>query len=160
MSLSRLDIRALRRPGLAAALRRASTRGAPGRLTAEVTGPVARIDARRTGYALARAGAWGPDVRREIESSQAKEPLAAALGTVNGVFPALRDGAVHSTRAPLPGPAELSAHIKSAARFLKADAAGVCELPQWAVYARDWARDPVVCEHRYAVVLISSWDYD
>ncbi len=62
--------------------------------------------------------------------------------------------------APLPDAAALSRHIKAAARFLKADLAGVCELPQWAVYARDWTRDPVVCEHRYAIVLASEWDYE
>jgi len=160
MSPSRFDIRALPRPGLAAALRRAATRETAGLLTAQVTGPVARIDARQSGYALARAGAWGAVAQHEIESSQTKEPLAAALGTVNAVFPALRDGAVHPARAPLPAAEELSAHIKSAARFLKADLVGICELPSWAVYARDWARDPVVCDHRYAVVLVSSWDYD
>jgi reductive dehalogenase len=153
------DIRELLVPGPAAIMRRATGRKAS-RLSTPVSGPIGRIDARRTGYALARAGAWGPAAQREIETSQRKEPLSAALGSVNDVFSTIRDGAVNPRTAPLPVPAALSRHIKRAAGFLGADLAGICELPQWAVYARDWARDPVVCDHRYAVVLVCKWDYD
>ena len=153
------DVRRLRLPRVADVVRRAGRTSAM-ELTIPVSGPIERVDARQTGYALARAGAWGPVAQREIETSQRKEPLSAALGSVNDVFSTIRDGAVNQGAAPLPEPAALSRHIKRAARFLKADLAGICELPQWAVYARDWARDPVVCEHKYAIVLISEWDYD
>jgi hypothetical protein len=77
-----------------------------------------------------------------------------------GAFAGLRDGDVYPQPAPLPEPAALSDHIKAATRFLKADLAGICELPQWAVFARDWARDEVVCDHRFAIVLASEWDYN
>ncbi|HET6477048.1 MAG TPA: reductive dehalogenase [Thermoleophilia bacterium] len=154
-----IDVRSLRIPGAAEVLRQAARKTSSG-LTTPATGPIARADARHTGYALARAGAWGPTLQREIEASQRKEPLAAALGSVNDIFSTVRDGAVSPRTAPLPDPAALSAHIKSAARFLKADLAGICELPQWAIYARDWRRDAVVCDQRYAIVLVSEWDYD
>ena len=78
------DVRSLRLPRPAEVLRRAA-RKTSSRLTTPVTGEVARIDARHTGYALARAGAWGPAARREIETSQRKEPLSA--GTSRGRRP-------------------------------------------------------------------------
>ena len=156
---SGLNLRALRIPSLGGALERASCRRVD-RLEAELVGPIGRIDACETGYALARAGAWGPVPRREIETSQEKEPLGAALGHVNPVFSAIRDGDVNPNPPPLPDAGALSRHVKATARFLKADLAGICELPSWTVYARDWSRDPVTCDHRYAIVLASAWDYE
>jgi reductive dehalogenase len=153
-----VDARDLKPPSLRRQLRRHACRPVA-RPTIVRTGPIERFDARQMGYARARAGDWGPVLQREIETSQAKEPLATALRDVNRVFPAIRDGEVNPRKAPLPERAALSRHIKAAARFLKADIAGICELPQWAVYSRDWVRDPIVCDHRYAVVLVSEWDF-
>ena len=51
------DVRSLRLRRPAEVLRRAA-RKTSSRLTTPVTGEVARIDARHTGYALARAGRW------------------------------------------------------------------------------------------------------
>jgi 3-chloro-4-hydroxyphenylacetate reductive dehalogenase len=154
-----MDVRSMEAPSLRRLLRSQAVRSVA-ELTVARAGPIERFDARQMGYALARAGAWGPVLQREVETSQRKEPLGAALGAVNAALPAFRDGEVYATPAPLPDPASLSRHVKAAARFLKADLAGICELPRWAVYARDWARDPVVCDHRYAIVLASEWDYD
>ncbi len=154
-----MDVRDLGLPHLRRRLQRHACRTVA-QPTIVRTGPIERFDARQMGYARARAGDWGPVLQREIETSQAKEPLATALRAVNPAFHAIRDGEVNPRRAPLPEPAALSRHIKAAARFLKADVAGVCELPPWAVYSRDWVRDPIVCDHRYAVVLVSAWDFD
>ncbi len=50
-------------------------------------------------------------------------------------------------------PAVLSRHIKSMAYFAGADVVGICELPPWAVYARDSQGNPVECNHKYAICI-------
>ena len=154
-----MDVRSVEVPSLRRLLRRQAVRSVSG-LTVETTGPIERVDERTMGYALARSGVWGPVPQREIEASQVREPLTAGLGCLMGALADYGDREAYPQPAPLPGPAALSRHIKAAARFLKADLVGVCELPQWAVFSRDWARDEIVCDHRFAIVLASDWDYD
>jgi len=109
VSAARFDIRALPRPALAATLRRTATRATSGPLTAAVTWPIARMDARQTGYALARAGAWGLVAQRKIESSHTKEPLAAAASRCarrpgpRGSLTTSSDWRSHAFRAPQTG---------------------------------------------------------
>jgi reductive dehalogenase len=131
-------------------------------ITTDVSGTIERIDALTTGYMMAGSGAWGPTVQRESARSCNKTPLGYADTEVVGmVFPAVRDGDVHPHTAPIPSdPRILSNHIKSLGYFLSADIVGICELPQWTVYARDLWRDPVVCDHKYAILLVSQWDYE
>jgi 3-chloro-4-hydroxyphenylacetate reductive dehalogenase len=131
-------------------------------ITTEVTGAIERIDAVKTGFAMADFGAWGPVIEREEERSELKYPLSyAQKGEVGAIFSPIRDGDVYPELAPIPDdPRILSNHIKSLGYFLKADAVGICELPQWAVYARDVERDPIVCDHKYAIVIISQWGYE
>ncbi len=83
-----MDVRALEMPSLRRLLRRQACRRPCPAHGRRAPGPIERLDARHSGYALARAGAWGPVLQREIETSQRKEPLSAALGAVNDAFPA------------------------------------------------------------------------
>ena len=77
------------------------------------------------------------------------------------------DGMVAAHQAPVPNdPAVLARHIKETAYFLRADAAGVCELPQYAVYSHkfdfmnpDAGEVPVELNHKYAIAVLIDQDY-
>jgi hypothetical protein len=73
----------------------------------------------------------------------------------------IRDGEVYPEKAPIPDDPRIpSNHLKSLGSFLSADIVGICELPPWTVYSRDLWRDPIVCDHKYAILLVSQWDYE
>jgi reductive dehalogenase len=130
-------------------------------ITTEVRGEIQRVDQTQNGFELAGAGAYGEKCRTEYERSMTKFPLDYALAEfVGSIFSPYGTGPVAPEKAPLPNdPAILSEHIRSLGYFLGADLVGVCELPQWALYSRDAERDPIVCTHKYAIVLLSEWDY-
>jgi reductive dehalogenase len=134
-------------------------------ITTEIVGDIARTDEGDMGYVMAATGKYGPVCQREEARSMSKDPLGYAMSQdkpgMGYVFYPVRDGAVNGYKAPLPGdPAVLSNHVKSLGYFLKSDLVGVCELPQWALYAKGPDRDTIVCDHKYAICVLSQWDYE
>ena len=132
------------------------------KITTRVVGDIKRLDSRDQGFTMAAHGRLGPATQREFFRFGKKSPLVAGLSFDFGAnFAPLRDGAVFPTRAPLPDdPAITSAHIKELGYFLKAQAVGICELPAWAVYSTDQEGQPITLDHKYAIVLLSEWDYE
>jgi reductive dehalogenase len=62
---------------------------------------------------------------------------------------------VYPRPAPIPqDEGAQSRHIKALGYFLRADCVGICELPQYAVYASDRDELPIELDHRYAVVFL------
>ena len=131
-------------------------------ITTQIVGEINRLDARDQGFSQAAAGRLGPVTQREFMRFGPKAPLTAAMSYDFGKnFASLRDGEIFPAKAPIPtDPAIMSAHIKALGYFLKAQGVGICELPQWAIYSKDQQGNAVHLEHKYAVVLLSEWDYD
>jgi reductive dehalogenase len=132
------------------------------RITTPIVGDIKRLDARNQGFAQAATGRLGAATQREFNRFGKKSPLMAGLAFDFGVnFAPLRDGPVFPAQAPVPSdPAITSAHIKELGYFLKAQAVGICELPSWALYSTDPKGQPITLDHKYAIVLLSEWDYE
>ena len=130
-------------------------------ITTEVVGEIQRFDQTQNGFELAAAGAYGERCRIEYERSMAKFPLDYALAEfVGSIFSPYQLGPVYPERAPVPDDRAIrTEHLRNLGYFLGADLVGICELPQWALYSRDRERDPIVCDHKYAIVLLSEWGY-
>jgi reductive dehalogenase len=130
-------------------------------ITTEVVGEIQRVDHTQTGFELAASGAYGERCQAEFERSSTKFPLGYALAEfVGSIFSPYRSGPVAPEKAPLPDDRAIrTEHVRSLGHFLGADLVGVCELPQWTLYSRDAERDPIVCDHKYAIVLASEWGY-
>jgi len=135
------------------------------RLTTPVVGEVKRTSEREMGYVKAVFGDYGPVCQKEEARSMSKDPLGHAMtqekpGMGYAFYP-FRDGEVYPSKAPIPSdPAVVSNHIKSLGYFLKADIVGVSELPQWTLYSDGPDRPEIGCDHKYAVSIVSQWDYD
>ena len=131
-------------------------------ITSEIVGTPERLDFRDRGFVKIAKGGFGKTGQREMFRMGGKYPLLHSMMTgIGTVLWPIRDGEVYPTKAPLPSdPAILSNHIKSLGYFLKADFVGVCELPQWALYSHDQEGNAIECTHKYAIVLISEWDYE
>ena len=54
----------------------------------------------------------------------------------------------------------LSRHIKSVSYFLGADVVSICKLPRWAVYSHDMQGNPVECDHKYAICIVTDQGYN
>jgi reductive dehalogenase len=132
------------------------------KITTEIVGKISNTDILDTGFALAITGRMGPAVQREWPRFLEKFPLGAGMiHDVGHVFRTIRDGKVSPSRAPLPDNLKLmSAHIKALGYFLKAQAVGICEMPDWALYKYNEQREPMNNTHKYAIVLLSDWDYE
>ena len=131
-------------------------------MTTSIVGEIKRLDARDQGFSQAMAGRLGPVTQREFGRFGTKSPLNAAMMFDFGKnFMTLRDGPVFPGKAPIPDdPAVLSSHIKALGHYLKAQGVGICELPQWAIYSHDQEGKPIDLKHKYAIVLMSEWDYE
>jgi len=58
-------------------------------------------------------------------------------------------------KAPIPDdPRAIARHIKSFGYFLGADAVGICEVPEYAVYLEDAKGQPFENPYKYAIVLL------
>jgi reductive dehalogenase len=57
-------------------------------------------------------------------------------------------------------PAVLSRHIKRLGYFHRADIAGICELPQWAVYSHDGKGNQIELNHKFAVLFLVDMGFE
>ena len=132
------------------------------KITTDIIGDIKRIDFLNTGFAMAATGCMGPAAQKEWPRFLHKSPLGAGMiREVGPVFRKIRDGKVFPSQAPIPDDLKImSAHIKTLGYFLKAQAVGICEMPEWAFYTHVDQRDHVNCKHKYAIVLVSEWDYE
>jgi reductive dehalogenase len=129
--------------------------------TIKITENVERFDDREHGFSRAGRGDYGPVVQREFYRFVPKFPLSGAQIDMIGYLSARKENNPAPDIAPLPeDPDVLSRHIKSAAYFLGADVAGICELPQYAVYSHyskvinnKMVTKPVELNHKYAIVI-------
>ena len=132
------------------------------KITTDIIGEIKRMDARDQGFSQAMTGRLGPVTKREFDRFGYKAPLNGALMFDLGMkFAPLRDGPVFPAKAPIPdNPAVMSAHIKALGYYLKAQGVGICELPQWSLYSVDQQGNPIDLKHKYAILLLSEWDYE
>jgi reductive dehalogenase len=130
-------------------------------------GNIQRVRERQAGFCKASAGDYGPKLQREFRRFVPKHPVSGALAWMRNNMRPFVDGMVAAHQAPVPNdPAVLARHIKETAYFLRADAAGVCELPQYAVYSHkfdfmnpDAGEVPVELNHKYAIAVLIDQDY-
>jgi 3-chloro-4-hydroxyphenylacetate reductive dehalogenase len=122
---------------------------------------IQRTDERNTGFNRCTRGDWGPVLQRERFRFVQKHPLSGALGAMALNLKPIVDGKVAANKAPIThDPAILSRHIKDTAYFLRADAAGICELPQYAVYSHSDTGEPIELNHRYAIAILVDQDWE
>jgi reductive dehalogenase len=116
---------------------------------------VERVSERQAGFIKAAWGDYGPRLQAEVDRFVEKEPVAAALYQITSHLSRLEPKEVYPKIAPMPGdPAAQSRHIKALGYFLRADCVGICELPQFAVYASDRKERPIELDHKYAIVFL------
>jgi len=116
---------------------------------------VQRVSERQAGFIKAAKGDYGPRLQAEAARFVSKEPLAAALAQMVGSLGTLDLVDVYRQQAPIPNePTAQSRHIKALGYFLRADCIGICELPQYAVYASDRDEHPIELDHKYAIVFL------
>jgi reductive dehalogenase len=116
---------------------------------------VQRVSERQAGFLKAAWGDYGPHLKAEVARFVSKEPVSASLYQMCSGIGSMEPVEVYPRQAPIPGdPAAQARHIKALGYFLRADCMGVCELPQYAVYASDRKERPVELEHRCAVVIL------
>jgi len=116
---------------------------------------VQRVSEREAGFIKAAKGDYGPRLQAEAARFVSKEPVAAALSQMVGDLGNLDLVGVYPHGAPIPkDPAAQSRHVKSLGYFLRADNIGICELPQYAVYASDRDERPIELDHKYAIVFL------
>ena len=128
--------------------------------TTRITDNIKRFDERETGFNRAARGDFGPVVTRE-RNRPSKYPILAALGGMSSYLAPVVDGKVAPTKAPIPeDPEILSRHIKRLGYFLRADIAGICELPQYAVYSHDKDGNQIELNHKFAILVAVDQDYE
>lgn len=135
--------------------------------TIKITDDIKRFDDREHGFSRAARGDFGPMVQREFMRFVPKYPVSGAQIDMIGFLSSKKESEPAPTRAPLPdNPEMLSRHIKSAAYFLGADIAGICELPQYALYTHysrvidnNMVTEPVELRHKYAIVIAVDQHY-
>jgi 3-chloro-4-hydroxyphenylacetate reductive dehalogenase len=139
-----------------------------------VDNPTTRIDedrvqqvrVRQSGFIKAFAGDYGDRLSKEFRRFVPKHPLSGAIAWMRDNMRMHRDGVVATQTAPIPDdPDVISRHIKETAYFLRADAVGICRLPQYAVYShgfnfkdRDAAEKPISLAHKYAIAILIDQD--
>lgn len=112
------------------------------------------------GFNKALRGDFGPFIQKERKRFATKQPLSASLVAMQKILRGLVDGAVAAREAPISeDPAFLSRQVKETAYFLRADAVGICELPQYAVYSHSAATgERIDLRHKYAVAILVDQD--
>jgi len=129
--------------------------------TTIITDNIPRFDEREHGFARAMRGDFGPVATREFGRFIHKYPLGAAFANMVGHMVPMVDGAVATTKAPLPkDPKILSQHIKQLGYFLRADIIGICRLPRYAVYSYGLDGKPVELDHKFAITIVIDQDYE
>ena len=128
--------------------------------TTKITGNIARVSERDSGFILAALGQYGSLAKKEISRFIPKEPIGAAESFMVNHLGAIADGETNPQKAELPDdPAILSLHIKRLGYFLRADIVSICELPQYAVYSHNARGKPIENHHKYAIVIVTDQDY-
>jgi ferredoxin len=122
---------------------------------------IQRVDERESGFNRALRGDFGSYLQKERYRFVAKHPLSGALAQMQLNLADFVDGEAVGNEAPLPDdPVLMARHIKETAYFLRADLAGICELPPYAVYSHGMATgEPVELNHRFAIAIVIDQDY-
>ncbi len=122
---------------------------------------VQRVDERESGFNKAARGDYGVSLKIERMRFVQKHPLSAALMQMQGHLRGIVDGIVAKQKAPVPeDPTMLSRHVKELAYFLRADAVGICLLPQYAVYTHNFgSSEPIELDHKYAIGILVDQDW-
>jgi reductive dehalogenase len=123
--------------------------------TTYVGANIQRVSERQAGFIKAAWGDYGSRLKAEVDRFVEKEPVAASLYQITTHLSNLVPIEVHPKLAPIPeDPAVQSRHLKALGYFLRADCVGICELPQFAVYASDRKERPIELDHKYAIVFL------
>jgi ferredoxin len=129
--------------------------------TSLMTANIGRIDCRENALNMAMRGDYGEAVKMESPRLTKKYPLSAAQFDLVNHLSTVPENAVSANTAPLPDDPELlSRHIKRLCYFLKADLAGICELPASAVYSHDIDGNPIDMDYKYAIVIALAKEYE
>lgn len=116
---------------------------------------VQRVSERQAGFMKAAWGDYGPRLEAEMKRFVLKHPVSGAMSRITHGLAELPPIEVYPKQAPIPeDPAVQSQHMKALGYFLRADCVGICELPQFAVYASDRKERPVEVDHKYAIVFL------
>ncbi len=130
-------------------------------------GRIHRVRERQSGFCKAVAGDYGPKLQSEFRRFVPKHPLSGALSWMRNNMKPFVDNLSAAQKAPIPSdPSAIARHIKETAYFLRADAVGICELPQFAVYSHrfdfmnpDVGEVPTELSHEYAIAILIDQDY-
>jgi len=130
------------------------------RPTTLITDSVKQVPKRAGFFVRASHGDLGPKAGEEIRRFITKNPLNAAIGHLHWKHVPDHKGEPAPEKAPLPGPEEMTRHIKALCHFLDADLVGVCEVPEYAWFSHDTDGTPIATRHKYAVVVVidQGWD--
>jgi reductive dehalogenase len=112
------------------------------------------------GFNRALRGDYGPFLQKERKRFSIKHPLSGSLVTMQLRLREMVDGIIAEQKAPISDdPEYLTRHIKETAYFLRADAAGICELPPYAVYSHSAATGEAIdLNHKYAIAILVDQD--
>ncbi|MCJ7588363.1 MAG: reductive dehalogenase [Candidatus Aminicenantes bacterium] len=119
------------------------------------------MDERDGGFRRADRGEYGPVIQREYRRFMTKHPLSGALLGMSKHLAPIAAGETGKSIAPsTDNPVFNARHIKETAYFLRADAAGICELPPYAVFTHSrWDGSPIELAHKYAIGILIDQDW-
>lgn len=122
---------------------------------------VRRVDERDGGFQRAHRGEYGAYCQREYGRFMNKYPLSGALLQMSKTLAPVVDGMCHANPAPGTGdPAAMARHVKEVAYFLRADLAGICRLPPYAVFTHSrWDNSAIELNHEYAIGILVDQDW-
>ena len=117
---------------------------------------VKRVDERDGGFQRAHKGEYGKRIEHEYGRFMEKYPLSHAQLDMARHLSSVVDGEVKPYKAPIPkDPEDVALHIKELAYFLRADAVGICKLPDYSVFTNSrWDGAPVELSHKYAIAVL------
>lgn len=122
---------------------------------------VQRVDERDGGFQRGGRGEYGAAIQAEYGRFMEKYPLSHSLLSISRALAPLVDGDIAPFPAPNTGdPAAMASHVKRLAYFLRADLAGICRLPPYAVFTNSrWDGRPIELDHKYAIAILVDQDW-
>jgi len=124
--------------------------------TTKYVGEIKRRGPEETAFARAESGEYGEDLAKAASKFHGREPILDAYATLQAHIAQFKLPPMAGTKAPIPeDPHILARHIKSLAHFAGADMAGICRLPQSALYLRTEGGERIDCGLKYAIVLLN-----
>ncbi len=119
------------------------------------------IDERDGGFQRAGRGEYGIRFQKEYRRFMTKYPLSDALLAISKSLSPLVSGTHRDQKAPqTDDPLTMARHIKETAYFLRADMAGICELPPYAIYTNSrWDGAAIHLNHKYAIAILVDQDW-